>query len=120
MEKEVFIEKGLGVLEGATHFRLVKFSPESPAAVLQAVDGEGSLLLGDMGRIAPDAPVTEAEASMLGCAAEAVQAFCRVRIPKDRPMDAGFDTSSLILLDSLSGQAVEAERPGAPMLPLKR
>ena len=122
MGYEAFFSDDTEILGKARRFRLVKLSGESPAAVLQSEDG-AEFLLGDMRIIAPDLVTEpgEAECEALGVAPGAeVAAFCRVLIPQDAPMDAGFDTSRLILIAPESGRAVEVRRPGGPLISLKR
>lgn len=122
MEYEVIFPSGLEALSGARRCLLVRFTPESPALILKSLDGDGgSLLLGDVRRVAPEAlpELTAEELEALACLIgdeEEVTVLCRIAVPHTRPQDAGFDLARLIL--AYHGCAVEAERPGAPMVPL--
>jgi hypothetical protein len=85
-------------------------------------------LLGDVRRIGPEAlPVlTSDELATLGCLPgdmleslpDDVAVLCRMRIPNQKPQDAGFDLTRLVLINTRNGKALEAERPGAPLIPL--
>ena len=121
MEYQAFFLEDTAILGQARHFRIVKLAEESPAAILFGEDGAG-FLLGDMRILAPGERLglTAGERAALGCAEADVLAFCRVCIPQGAPQEAGFDPGRLILLASASGHAVEAERPGRPLLSLKR
>ncbi len=114
MEYDVDFPNGVEALKGARRCRILKFSSDSPAVLLQDVEDQNSvLLLGDVRRIAPGRlPGLEAE--------EGVAVFCGVSIPEDDPLAAGFDLSRLILVDLSCGTGREVERPGLPVLPLNR
>ena len=79
-----------------------------------------------MRRLGPEAlPVlSREELAALGCDADLsglpddVVVLCRLRIPHEKPQDAGFDMGCLVVVNMANGLAVEAERPGAPFMPL--
>ena len=66
------------------------------------------------------------EMAALGCIPEGafsdipddVVVLCRMCIPHDRPQGAGFDLGRLVFVNTNSGRALEADRPGAPIVPL--
>ena len=129
MDYEVIFPNGMEALGGACSCRLLRLAPESTAFILQnAENGSERLLLGDVRRIGPEAlPVLAAdELSALGCLPaemldslpDDVAVLCRMRIPQGRPQDAGFDLGRLVLINTRNGKALEAERPGAPLIPL--
>ena len=120
---------GMESLGGACSCRLFRLSPESSAFILQsAEDGGERLLLGDVRRLGAGAlPVLSAEEmEALGCIPagafsdipDDVVVLCRMRIPHDRPQEAGFDLGRLVFVNMNSGRALEADRPGAPLVPL--
>lgn len=120
---------GLDILSGACACRLFRLSPESSAFILQSAENGGErLLLGDVRRIGPEAlPVlSDEELDKLGCVPaefsdglpEDIVVLCRMCIPQDKPQEAGFDLGRLVVVNTRKGLAVEAERPGAPILPL--
>lgn len=129
MEYEVNFSSGVEALGGACACRLFRLSPESSAFILQSAEnGSERLLLGDVRRLGPEAlPVISVEElSALGCMPEDaavglpddVVVLCRMSIPHQKPQDAGFDLGRLIVVNTANGRAVEAERPGAPHMPL--
>ena len=129
MEYEVTFSSGMESLGGACACRLFRLSPESSAFILQSAEGGGErLLLGDVRRLGAGAlPVLSAEEmEALGCIPagafsdipDDVVVLCRMRIPHDRPQEAGFDLGRLVFVNTNSGRALEAERPGAPLVPL--
>ena len=129
MEYEVTFSPGMESLGGACSCRLFRLSSESSAFILQSAEGGGErLLLGDVRRLGAGAlPVLSAEEmEALGCIPagafsdipDDVVVLCRMRIPHDRPQDAGFDLGRLVFVNMNSGRALEAERPGAPLVPL--
>lgn len=131
MEHEITFSSGMNALGGTCACRLIRLSPESSAFILQSAENGGErLLLGDVRRIGPEAlPVLSAEElSGLGCVPgeimdslpDDVAVLCRLSIPRGRPQDAGFDTGNLVFVNMRNGKALEAERPGAPRIPLVR
>ena len=129
MEYDVIFPNGMEALGGACSCRLLRLAPESTAFILQnAENGSERLLLGDVRRIGPEAlPVLTAEelaalgylpADMLDSLPDDVAVLCRMRIPQKRPQEAGFDLARLILVNTRNGKALDAERPGAPLIPL--
>lgn len=122
MGYEAFFSADTEILGQTRRFRIAKLVEESPAALFIGEDG-AEFLLGDMDILEPDfAPeLDEAGRAALGLAeGEEAAAFCRVCIPQDSPLDAGFDTGRLILLGPHSGRAVEMSRPGGTLISLKR
>ena len=129
MEYDVIFPNGMEALGGACSCRLLRLAPESTAFILQnAENGSERLLLGDVRRIGPEAlPVLSVdELSALGCLPgdmlealpDDVAVLCRMCIPHKRPQDAGFDLARLVFVNTKTGKALEAERPGAPLIPL--
>ena len=129
MEYDVIFPNGMEALGGACACRLLRLAPESTAFILQnAENGSERLLLGDVRRIGSEAlPVLSAEelsaldclpGDMLETLPDDVAVLCRMRIPHDRPQEAGFDLGRLVFVNVNSGRALEAERPGAPLVPL--
>ena len=129
MEYEVTFSSGMESLGGACACRLFRLSPESSAFILQSAEGGGErLLLGDVRRLGSGAlPVLLAEEmAELGCipagafsdVPDDVVVLCRMSIPYDSPQKAGFDLGRLVFVNTNSGRALEAERPGAPLVPL--
>ena len=129
MDYKVIFPSGMEALGGACSCRLFRLSPESSAFILQSAEGGGErLLLGDVRRLGAGAlPVLSAEEmAALGCIPEGafadipddVVVLCRMCIPHDRPQGAGFDLGRLVFVNTKSGRALEAERPGAPLVPL--
>ena len=120
---------GMEALGGACACRLLRLAPESTAFILQnAENGSERLLLGDVRRIGPEAlPVLSAdELAALGCLPgdmletlpDDVAVLCRMCIPHKKPQEASFDLARLVLVNTRNGKALEAERPGAPLIPL--
>ena len=128
MEYEVTFMKGVTALGGANLCRLIRLVDGAKAVLLQnASDERQSLVLGDVRLVAPGHVVTltaeEAEAlgRAPGGAGGDVEVFCRLVIPDDDPLAAGFDLSRLVLVDGKNGRGVETERPGeAPVLLTER
>ena len=129
MEYDVNFPNGMEALGGACACRLLRLAPESTAFILQnAENGSERLLLGDVRRIGPEAlPVLSAEElAALGCPPgdmletlpDDVAVLCRMRIPHQKPQEAGCDLARLVLINTRNGKALEAERPGAPLIPL--
>ena len=129
MEYDVIFPNGMEALGGACACRLLRLAPESTAFILQnAENGSERLLLGDVRRIGPEAlPVLSAEElAALGCLPsdmletlpDDVAVLCRMRIPHQKPQEAGCDLARLVLINTRNGKALEAERPGAPLIPL--
>lgn len=128
MEHNVTFSSGMEALGGACACRLLRLSPESSAFILQnAENGSERLLLGDVRRLGPEAlPVLSTEElaalglpdAMLESLPEDVAVLCRMRIPREKPQDAGFDLGRLVFVNTRNGMALEAERPGAPLIPL--
>ena len=129
MEYDVIFPNGMEALGGACACRLLRLTPESTAFILQnAENGSERLLLGDVRRIGPAAlPVLSVdELSALGCLPgemletlpDDVAVLCRMRIPHEKPQEAGFDLARLVFVNTRTGKALEAERPGAPLIPL--
>ena len=129
MEYDVIFPNGMEALGGACSCRLLRLAPESTAFILQnAENGSERLLLGEVRRIGPAAlPVLSAEElSALGCLPsdmletlpDDVVVLCRMCIPHQKPQEAGFDLARLVLINTRNGKALEAERPGAPLIPL--
>ena len=99
--------------------------------MLQSAEGGGErLLLVDVRSLGAGAlPVLSAEElTALGCVPEGafsdipedVVVLCRMRIPHDRPQDAGFDLGRLVFVNRRNGRALEAMRSGAPLVPLDK
>ena len=129
MEYDVIFPNGMEAFGGACACRLLRLAPESTAFILQnAENGSERLLLGDVRRIGPEAlPVLSAdELAALGCLPgdmletlpDDVVVLCRMCIPHKKPQEAGFDLARLVLVNTRNGKALEAERPGAPLIPL--
>lgn len=129
MEYVVNFSSGMKELGGVSECRLFRLSPESSTFILQeASSGSERLLLCDVERIGSGAlPVlSPEELAELGIlpeeASEAlpedVVVLCRLRIPQDAPQRAGFDLGRLVVVNKKNGRAVEAERPGASIVPL--
>ena len=129
MEYDVIFPNGMEALGGTCACRLLRLAPESTAFILQnAENGSERLLLGDVRRIGTEAlPVLSAdELTALGCLPgnmletlpDDVAVLCRMRIPHKKPQEAGFDLARLVLVNTRNGKALEAERPGAPLIPL--
>ena len=55
---------------------------------------------------------------MLDTLPDDVAVLCRIRIPHEKPQEVGFDLARLVIINTRSGKALEAERPGAPLIPL--
>ena len=120
---------GMEALGGACACRLLRLASDSTAFILQnAENGSERLLLGDVRRIGPEAlPVLTAEefaalsclpGDMLETLPDDMAVLCRMRIPHKKPQEAGFDLARLVLINTRNGKALEAERPGAPLIPL--
>lgn len=129
MEYDVTFSSGMTALGGACSCRLLRLAPESTAFILQSAENGGErLLLGDVRRLGAGAlPVLSAEElTALGCVPaevfsdlpDDVVVLCRMHIPHEAPQDAGFDLGRLVFVNLSSGLAMEAERPGAPRIPL--
>lgn len=128
MEHNVTFSSGMEALGGVCACRLLRLSPESSAFILQSAEnGSERLLLGDVRRLGPEAlPVLSTEElaalglpdAMLESLPEDVAVLCRMRIPREKPQDAGFDLGRLVFVNTQNGMALEAERPGAPLIPL--
>ena len=127
MEYDVTFSSGMADFGGVSACRLFRLDPESTAFILQSTENGGErLLLGDVRRLGPEAlPVlSREELTALGCEQDAaglpddMVVLCRLRIPHEKPQDAGFDLGRLVVVNRASGMAVEAERPGAPFIPL--
>ena len=56
--------------------------------------------------------------NMLETLPDDVAVLCRMCIPHSKPQEAGFDLARLVLVNTKTGKALEAERPGAPVIPL--
>jgi hypothetical protein len=129
MEYDVTFSSGMDALGGVSSCRLFRLDPESSVFILQSTENGGErLLLGDVRRLGPEAlPVLSPdelsalgfEQELAGLPDDAV-VLCRLRIPYEKPQDAGFDLGRLVVVNMARGLALEAERPGAPLLPLAR
>lgn len=125
-EFDVMFAGGAEALGGARSCRVKRFVSESSAVLLASLESScPPLLLGCVRRVFPGTSfaVTEEERKALGLSPEGddgeVEVFCRVIIPASDPLSAGFDLSRLVLVVPSRGTALEAARPGAPVIPLK-
>lgn len=127
MEYDVTFDAGCEALGGVRHGRLMRLSAEGSALILRDPVSGTDILLGDVRRLCRDCvPALSAEEhEALGCAAgseqavpETVEVLCRLGIPHQRPQDAGFDLSRLVLVNTANGKGLEVMRPGAGLIPL--
>ncbi len=126
MEYDVTFIKGIDALGGARRCLLRRLAAGAGAVLLQSVEDEGRcLILGDVRLVAPEDGIslTAEEGAALGRApytgGDGVEVFCRLFIPEDDPLSAGFDLSRLMLVDTATGTGLEASRPGAAPVLLK-
>lgn len=131
MDYEVIFPAGMASFGGSCSCRLFRLSPESSAFILQNGENGGErLLLADVRHIGAAAlPVlSEDELAELGCMPDElaeslpddVVVLCRMSIPQERPQDAGYDMGRLVFVNMRNRRAMEAERPGSPVIPLVR
>ena len=122
---EITFVQGVSAFQGARDCSLLRFS-ELAASVLLVCRArpEVCLILGDVRAAFPDrctCPSVE-ECRTLGLTAEGqdddVLVLCRMIIPADDPLSAGFDMSRLVLAAPSTGLGLEVERPGFPLIPL--
>lgn len=124
-EQDVMFSAGVAALGGARSCRLQKLAPDASAVLLSSLEAPcPPLLLGCVRLHCPASSpvVTAGELAALGLSAEDgddVDVFCRLSIPDEDPLRAGFDLSRLVLVASSTGRALEAARPGAPVMALK-
>lgn len=125
-EFDVMFSGSVDALCGARSCRVKRLAPESSAVLLASLESScPPVLLGCVRAVCPERSfdVTEAERKVLGLSPEGddgeVEVFCRVIIPESDPLSAGFDLSRLVLVASATGTALEAARPGAPVMSLK-
>lgn len=122
-EQDVMFLAGVAALGGARSCRLKRFAPDASAVLLSSLEGACPPLL--LGRVRASGlesspVVTAGELAALGLPADGdVEVFCRLAVPDDDPLRAGFDLSRLVLVASSTGRALEAARPGAPVVALK-
>lgn len=116
---------GMTALHGARRCRVLRLAEGAPSVLLCSLEKEGEcLLLGDVRRAFPSAccALSAQEREALGLAGEEgeenVLFFCRMAVPADDPLSAGFDLSRLVLVAPSSGRGLEARRPGQRLEPL--
>lgn len=124
-EQDVMFAAGVAALDGARSCRLKRLAPGASAVLLSSLEGScPPLLLGCVHALCPESSpvVTAGERASLGLPAGGdgdVEVFCRLAVPDEDPLRAGFDLSRLVLVASSTGRALEAARPGAPVMALK-
>ena len=122
---EITFVQGVAAFQGARDCRLLRFSEHAASVLLVCrARPEVCLILGDVRAAFPDrctCPSVE-ECRTLGLTAEGqdddVLVLCRMIIPADDPLSAGFDMSRLVLAAPSTGLGLEVERPGFPLIPL--
>ncbi len=126
-EYDITFARPVSALENARLCRLRSFAPGASAVLLLSSESScPPLLLGRMQLISHEESftVSEEERAALGLTPEGgedgIEVFCRMTIPADDPLDAGFDLSRLVLTAPSAGKALEIMRPGAPVVSLKR
>lgn len=77
-------------------------------------------MLGDVKRVFPgfSLSLTQEEQNSLtgGEARSDIGVFCRLRIPHNNPLSAGFDLSRLVLIDTLTGRGLCVSRPALALV----
>ena len=124
-EQDIMFFSAVAALGGARSCRLQRLAPDASAVMLSSLESSCPPLL--LGRVralgpVPSPGVTAGELAALGLPADGdgdVEIFCRLAIPDEDPLRAGFDLSRLVLVASSTGRALEAARPGAPVMALK-
>ena len=126
MEYEVVFPRGFKELHGARRCRLRRFSPEAKAVLVQSMEDERDMLvLGDALLISPSfsLALSQEEREALGCPEERsdqdLAVFCRLSVPREDPLAAGFDLSRLVLVDTATGRGLCVSRPLQPFLSLR-
>ena len=126
-EYDVMFASAVTALGNARSCRLRSLAPEASAVLLTSLEADcPPLLLGRPRCIAPDfvPGVAPEERTMLGLppegGEEGVEVFCRMLIPEDDPLAAGFDFSHLVLTAPSTGKALEVERPGARLVAMRK
>ena len=122
---DVTFVPGMTALHGACRCRMLRLAESAPSVLLCSLETEGEcLFLGDVRRTFPSVPCTLSaqEREALGLEAQAqdedVLFFCRVSVPADDPLSAGFDLSRLVLVAPSTGRGLEVQRPGQKLEPL--
>lgn len=116
---------GMTALHGARRCRVLRLADNALSVLLCSLEQEGAcLMLGDVRRAFPSVrcvlSAQEREALGLeeGAGEENVCFFCRMVVPADDPLSAGFDLSRLVLVAPGTGRGLEAGRAGQPLVPL--
>lgn len=122
---DVTFVPGMTALHGARRCRMLRLVEGAPSVLLCSLETEGEcLVLGDVRRSFPSVPCTLSaqEREALGLDAQAqdedVLFFCRVSVPADDPLSAGFDLSRLVLVAPPTGRGLEVQRSGQNLEPL--
>lgn len=124
-EYDVTFAEGVAALGGARRCRLRILTSGATAVLLRSLeDDQASLLLGRVEQVSPDTvfEMTAGERAALGLPPDGgrVCVFCRMTIPHEDPLSAGFDLSRLVLTAPDTGLALETERPGLPLVPIQQ
>ncbi len=126
-EYDITFAAAVAALGNARSCRLRSLVPEASAVLLTSLEGAcPPLLLGRPRHIDPDflPEVSPSERKALGLLPEGggddVEVFCRMRIPDDDPLSAGFDFSHLVLTAPSTGMALEVARPGGRLAALRK
>ncbi|HJD97473.1 hypothetical protein [Mailhella massiliensis] len=126
MEYEVVFPGGFKALNGARRCRLRRLSSEAKAVLLESLeDARGILVLGDVFLLSPgfSLALSHEERAALGRAEGAgdkgIAVFCRLSVPSEYPLAAGFDLSQLVLVDTATGRGLCVSRPLQPLVSLK-
>ena len=120
--RDIVFPDGVRDLDNATHCRLLRFFPNSPAVILQdAEQTDRCLLLGDLSQIAPGLSFELQEQRVFlteGAGDAELCLFCRVSIPQKNPEHAGFDTRHLIVVNMARGTGLGVDLPRGMIIPL--
>lgn len=126
-EYDIIFAADVAALGNVRSCRVRSLSAEASAVLLLSREHEClPLLLGRPHVVDPGfrAAVTADERTKLGLLPageeEGVDVFCRICIPDDDPLSAGFDLSRLILTAPAPGRALEVVRPGGRIVPLRK
>ena len=122
---EITFVQGVAAFQGARDCRLLRFSEHAASVLLVCrARPECCLILGDVRAAFPDRCIRPSveECRTLGLTDEGqdsdILVFCRMIIPAEDPLSAGFDMSRLVLTAPSTGLGLEVERPGFPLMPL--
>ena len=126
MEYDVTFMNGVTALRNARSCRIRSLAPESSAVLLLSLEEAcPPLLLGRPHAVVSGffSGVTASERVSLGLSPEGgeehVEVFCRMGIPGDDPLAAGFDLSRRVLAAPSTGRALEVMRPGGSLVALR-